>query len=176
MTDDKWQLENNALMYILRLLYTKPYTTPLFFNCHLSSVIGRISFEILYYQSRFFSCLMLFERFSKKKLNNRLIFKIFLYLCPVYSSLTMMSIEVGGAIGLDPTWRKSVTRCFVDWLPEITTTECKSKTLRSLMPRVCWIRIPVVCLKANHAFIAHLRVYQQYVRGYHSVRQLAGLW
>ena len=32
---------------------------------------------------------------------------------------------------------------------------------------------PVVCVRANHAFNAHLRVYQQYVRGYHSVRQLA---
>ena len=30
-----------------------------------------------------------------------------------------------------------------------------------------------MCLKANHAFTAHLRVYQQFVRGYHFVRQLA---
>ena len=37
------------------------------------------------------------------------------------------------------------------------------KTLLSLMPRVCWICIPVVCLKANHAFTAHFRVNQQYV-------------
>ena len=27
----------------------------------------------------------------------------FLYLCPVYSPLTMMPIEVGGIIGLDTT-------------------------------------------------------------------------
>ena len=32
---------------------------------------------------------------------------------------------------------------------------------------------PVVCVRANYAFNAHLRVYQQYDRGYHSVRQLA---
>ena len=35
------------------------------------------------------------------------------------------------------------------------------------MLKVC----PVVCMRANHAFIAHLREYQQCVRGYHSVRQ-----
>ena len=37
-----------------------------------------------------------------------------------------------------------------------------TKDNAKLMPRVCWLCIPVVCLKANHAFTAHFRVYQQY--------------
>lgn len=33
---------------------------------------------------------------------------------------------------------------------------------------------PVVCVMAKYAFNAHLRVYQQNVRGYHFVRRYAG--
>ena len=32
---------------------------------------------------------------------------------------------------------KSVTRCFVDWLSETTTSDCLPKILQSMMPRVC---------------------------------------
>ena len=39
----------------------------------------------------------------------------------------------------------------------------RSMTLRSWCHGYAEYVYPVVCLKANHAFIAHLRVYQQYV-------------
>ena len=80
----------------------------------------------------------IFEFFSSKAWK----FKIIFLSLPCQQLWAMISVEVDGAAEQDTTWWKSVTRCFVDWSSEITTKDWVPKTMRSLMSRVCWKRIP----------------------------------
>ena len=55
---------------------------------------------------------------------------------------------------------KSVTRCFVDWLSETTTFYCKSLANAEYDDTGMLNVYPVVCVRANYAFCAHLRISQ----------------